>query len=501
MRYTSSRQNLEWPVTLTRPAVHLALRVGSGELLSTSNGSRFLDATGRTLSAAQGGRVSVTSPEFAAVHFAGSSSYPSTYGAFVPTWEVSATEQSDVYRMLIACPAETTERLSLYTAPLSSVTAYIVTADILRIIGAPGPVDLVLEATDSAGQLETHVLNLTIDDTPPTGDVQAVWAAGHTYLTYQRLTEDTEALLLTAPGLPVTRVPVTEPVTGLCEAAMPSAPTAVYAVDHAGNLSENLLSRHLNLSETDAATHQPKPTTFAPWPLPAYLNPQRPNLRALLDAFEKALDIGQDAAGDALSLKAAQGGELDRLSQFYGTARRAGELDQALTARVQARFTARKSTRQGLRALIRAAQGGEAQVTDAYAYLSNAHYLDGSWMLDGSVTLGGESLKYDMQPGQAAISLWNQPVSGWEAVTRIAHHYTAAGVVPTSHSLTLTHAVLGNSPRSELTLEETLPPDARRLTSLEILAYDNTLTLNGAWTLEGGETLDGTGGTATVTEL
>lgn len=491
MRYTSSSGAVLWPVTLTRPAVHLALRVGRGELLSISNGSCFL-VGGKPLERAQsGGVVSVTDdPEVAYLHRAGSAYVPSAYGISIPAWEVVGTDGPEVYRLPFARSAATLPRLSLYTSPVQDVTVQVVATDLLTNIGAPGTADLVLEATDASGQNETYTLSVTIDDAPPTGDVQVIWAAGLTYLTYQNLSADAEALLLSVPGQPVVRVSVTEPGEGVCEVETPTLPTAVYAVDYAGNVSRNLIARHLSLGSVgaDAMTRTPVST----WPLPPYLNPKRPVLGTLLTAFEAALDIGQDAAGEALSILDARGQELDRLSDYYGLSRRPGELDEALSARIQARFMARKSTRSGLREQLNRVQAGGAVITDLHAYAESSYQLDGSWKLDGSVTLGEFSIRQDVQPGQVAVSLPYTPLTGWADVLGIARTYTAAGVVPQVYHLNLTHAVLGNAPRTELTLQRLDTVPAHKLSALSILAYEIALTLDGRWQLDGAEQIDGT---------
>lgn len=478
------------------PATHVRVQVGQGDALPLAHGSALLIGGAAQGIGGAAVRVTARTPDTVALHRAGSAYEDSAYGVRVPLHEVSSVT-GDVIRVPMATltPPQARFQFQLHGEPF---TARVHGRDVLSVIGAAGPARLVLTAQTAQGPV-TRTLDILIDDTPPTGSVSVAYAAGYAYLTYRDLSDDTVTLHLHYPDgavLTATRAEGERGRRGVLGLEAPGVPDRVTARDDAGNESGNLLVRRTNLTPPGAGGTTP----LAPWPLPSYLSAREPILGALLGAFTQALSIGADEAGSALDLRDADGRGLDALCAYYGVTRRPGESDPSLTARTRARFAAHKSTRAGLTRQLDEVDAGQVLVTDARSQYETARTLDGSWTLDGSVQLGGTGLTVALTPGEIMVRYDRTPLKGWDAARHVVRTRKAAGIIPQHRALQHVHAVLGLSARVSVHAAFTAAP-AAPLAALTGLRYSGVLQLDGSWTLNGAETLDGTRDGQQVTPL
>lgn len=490
MRALGREGAYDWPLTFPAPAQAVSVRVGDGALLGLEQSACLVDGVPLGVRHA-GQRVGVTSPEQAALSGAALAYTSSAYGVRLRPGDAEWTETGDVYRVRLVRAASAAPAFAFDLPGVPSLTARIHARDVLRAIGgADGDARLVLTATLTNGGTHTETLDLRIDSQPPVGSVTASRAGPYLYLTYAGLSPDVTHFRLTGPdgaAQTLTRPEGERGPIGVIGGVVLGDVTAVYAVDEAGNVSADLLSRRVTVNVPEAGEGA---ALLAPWPLPPYLRPDAPVLGALLTAFEAALDIGQDRAGEALSLTQARGEALDQLGAYYGVTRRTGETDASLTARVQARFAAGKSSRAGLMLQLAEADGGAVEVADAQTHSAGARQLDGTWRLDGSVNLGGGYGAADVGPGEVNVTFPRAPLAGWFNAGAVVRRRKAAGVIPYVRYQVATHAILGLSLRHDLTLSLDSAP-AAPLGRLSGTRYDSTLTLDGTWQLDGTEQIDG----------
>lgn len=485
---------VEFPVTLPGAARLLELRLGAGELISTEGGSACL-VNGAPL--AQGGTATFVSAlpdtQSAALYTSSTAIQAGSYGVRVPLARLqSGNADPTVLRLPLAAPSTLHERWSYGVPPeLRALTVRISGADLLRAVPLEALSTLVLTATLLNGALWTQSFQVRVDGAAPTGTVTHSLASGFGYLAYRDLSADAAFLTLIFPAGDQLNVPVTSAGNGLGVLLVedPRSPASVTATDHAGNTSGNLLARTSVAGRGAGTTGTP----FSPWPLPAYLNPRRPVLGGLITAAERALDVGPERAGDALSLDRAAGSDLNRLSRYYGLPRMPGEGDAALAARVKARFLGHKASRAGLALQLTQAGAPTARVADVNSQYLSSRTLDGSWTLDGNVRLGGEAVVDQVGPGQVKVTFSAAPAGGWEAARQAVSRHTAAGVVPALGLDVRVQVSVGQPPRTEVSVTHLLngPSPLSRITDQY---YANPLTLDGSWILNGAQTPDGSKG-------
>jgi len=333
------------------------------------------------------------------------------------------------------------------------------------------------------GTRETFTRLVLVDAEPPTGEVSALVTAQGTYYSYRTLSLDAVQLNVTLEGGQTLSLPVTAKASGLLHSDVLGTPNRVTATDAGGLEGGNLLVHVSFLTDPSASG-----TPISAWPLPTYLDPAQPTLKALLGAFARALSIGVDTAGTALSLDAAPTWYLDPLAQYFGVTRRYGDTDADLARRAKSVLTLNKSSLRGLKTMLDLAGHYGAEVIDnATQYVGEqALFLDGSWTLDGSKLLNGGTFRGSyIFPGEVLALYRATPATGLTAALATLRRYVAAGVRARVALMIELSAAVMTPPRVDVRRQWSIT------VSLPLTRAAPGLYLDGTWTLDGQQILDG----------
>lgn len=371
-----------------------------------------------------------------------------------------------------------------YLAPRGGPLALRVSgADLQAAVGGTNAFTLNLVLYLASGGTVTLSRALRLDDVPPVGLVTALLSGGRTYLTYTELSLDAAFLTVYRLDGGTATAPVTTPLEGVTSADGDGTPLKVTATDAAGNEGPDLLVRVLR----DRAQSLP-PAPLAPWPLPTYMDPSESNLAALLRAFELALDVGADRAGDALDLDLAEGADLDRLARMYGIYRKVGERDIELAGRVQALLVPNKQSPRGLELTLTRNGAPGATVVDLAGLLGRDPYrLNGAWKLDGTVNLGGLGVR-GFSDGMFVVYYDEDPRSGWDAVRKVVARHKSAGYKSHVRRRVKRHPTLYAPPRAFVRAR--VRATSGRSGALTLTLRSGRLMLDGTWNLSGAQDLD-----------
>jgi hypothetical protein len=480
---------LTWTQSFTSDVRHVDIRVGQGELLNTLAGSACLiDGHPVTQGGAAQGIEALAGTGAARLYTQVVPVTATTYGVTLPASRLTRTDDGEVYFAALSIPTDPRGRFSFTLLPgVRTLSAQVTGADILSNIGTEGLAQLVMTAILTTGETVIQTFDVRVDGTPPTGALTYSRALGFGYLASRGLSDDAVTFTFTYADGSTHTEPVSSNRSGVQLVNRAGSPVTVTATDAAGNVSGNLLTR----STVAGRENDGNRTVFASWPLPAYLDRRRPMLAALLTAFEVALNVGPERAGDALSLYGASGADLNGLVSYYGIYRRPGESDAGLTARAQARFLPRKSTRDGLTVQLTSAGAAGVQVIDGNSLYAGARILDGSWKLDGSVRLGGTPNNRTIDPGSIIVLFSSTPAGGWDAARIVTGRHTAAGVIAHLELQVSTQVALGNASRTDLHYDVATTALSGTIGSISDSYFAHPLLLDGTWTLGGAEEIDG----------
>lgn len=393
-----------------------------------------------------------------------------TRGALVPLTRGSVTA-GDVQLVGHTCAV----RYPLTAAPL---TVRLSMRDLASVAPRDGRVHLTATLYHAQG-ITTHTLTVQVTNDAPDGLVYALITPDGTYFTAEGL-ESAVSLTVTCENGAQYSCPA--PGSGVTLAdGRTGTPIAVTATDDEGRESGDVLA-----SVEREPIRDDSSTLFSPWPLPPYLNPDAPNLRAFLSAMESTLDVQPDNAGDALRLHLAGREALTYLASHYGVTRVDAPTDGEMTRRVQATLTRFKASRAGLTAMLRAHGIFGAQVHDLFS-LSGGRSLmfDGTWNFDGSKNFDGGARGYTVQAGEILAVFSRPPARGLDAALRVLRRYKAAGM----H----TRVLLRQRAYAELPTPGLQVRLRARATfpTIRGRSRQEPLNFDGSWNFDGSENFDG----------
>lgn len=374
------------------------------------------------------------------------------------------------------------------------LTLTVTAEDLLAATGTTQPITLTVTLRHTDGTRTTLTYTMQLDFTPPTGQVEYELGDPVSFAVYSVPEPDATHLKVYFQDGGTQLVPIT-PGSSVALIEDTRTPIKITALDDVRNESPNLLTRVLQ------APGVGDETLFAEWPLPRYLQKDKPNLQVFLVAFEQALDIKPDALPEqSTNFLKATSTELERIALHFGVARQPGDTDEMLRQRILDRLRPRKTSRVGMSTIISRLAGVPTSIFDDQSTVAGSRTLDGTWKLDGSVTLGGNTAS-TLGPGHFTVTFKAIPKIGWERITQLIERHRAAGTIPTIryHRPPAT-LVAFTHPSMEINLafkHQTPPLDfTARATKIS-----SNLTLDGSWSLDGTQTLDGTAGASTSTEL
>lgn len=363
-----------------------------------------------------------------------------------------------------------------YPVTRKNVQLHISMLDLARI--APRGANIYLTATvyELNKVVEHHLGPIFVDIDAPDGLVWALITRDGTYFSTEGLEPQTALTVLCEDGHSYT--------TTVMESALfvngeTATPINVTATDSEGLSSGNILAGvEIEPESLDEYT------ALSAWPLPPYLDPKRPNLSAMLNAFGDALDVRPEYAGHSMYVKMSTSDPLTLIGKLYGVSRTSAPDDSAMQRRISATLTADKPSLNGLNSMLHAYGifGGEVQ--DAYSLSSgNLLVLDGSWLLNGEYRLDGGVPGDEIAAGEVLATFSRVPINGLESAVEVMRRFKSAGI------------------RSRVRLRRhwyaELPHPGTRTTLWRIcicpLLKTKTpfLVLDGSWQLDGHQTLDG----------
>lgn len=362
-------------------------------------------------------------------------------------------------------------------------------ADLITLTRRSGTYALTVDALHVDGTRSSAEYPFDLDLAAPTGRATYQEAPGYGgFLILSGVDRDVRTATLTWPGGTALTFTagggdsILSVVTDLV-----GAPQTVTLTDAAGNTSDNILVRVEIPTELQSGT-----VTLSPWPLPPDMDPDAPNLSALLAAFAAGLGLSPEDAAQRGDPSTATGDALDTITVLLHTPRRGGEIDADLLDRLLARLLPDKASRAGLAAVLGRVLRQQTVLVDGSSNYAGARNVDGSWRLDGSVQLGGDLVTVPLGPGRVRVLL-TAPPADWAFARTLVRRHVAAGVVAT---LTLQRQAGGGAVFATLTGQVRLTlqhapqqvplapaTQARGAITTRAVQLDGRLTINGAWQL------------------
>lgn len=369
------------------------------------------------------------------------------------------------------------------------LTVTVTGADLTTMTRRSGMYILTVDATHVDGTRRSVDYPFELDLTDPAGRATYQEAPGYGgFLMLSGVDADVRTATLTWPGGTTLTLAagggdsILSVVTDLV-----GAPQIVTLTDAAGNDSGNVLVKAEAPVELQSGT-----VTLSDWPLPPDMNPDAPNLGALLTAFAAGLGLSPEVAAQRGDPRTATGDALDAITALLHTPRRSGEIDADLLDRLLSRLLPDKASRPGLAGVLGRVLHQQSVVVDGSSNYAGTRNVDGSWRLDGSVQLGGDLVTVPLGPGRVRVLL-TAPPADWSCARALVRRHVAAGVVAT---LTLQRQAGGGAVFATLTgqarftvrhapRQVTLAPTAQASGAITTRAaqLDGRLTINGTWQL------------------
>lgn len=324
--------------------------------------------------------------------------------------------------------------------------------------------------------IATHTTTIEATDELPDGLVFALVTSDGTYFTAEGLGDEETLTVTTERGSYA--VPSPSDSVSFAE-GQTARPLRVTALDSEGRETPDLLAG-VDVEPDGGDTF----TALSEWPLPPYLQGDKPNLGAYLGAFTSALDVRPEQAGRYLRLAESSGEPLTQIGTLYGVSRTDAPNDSDVVRQVQASALPAKDSLTGLTALLHAYGFYGVEVVDMMS-VTGGHplTLDGSWKLDGTYNLDGGTGGLGIQAGEIIAIFRRVPLRGLGRAVDVLRRFKASGI------------------RSRVMLRQRAAlPSAQagvrvRLQSPIVLPIVHIVSpflhLDGTWNLDGSQQLDG----------